>query len=128
VLSQSCTVAPVAVTISPRTTTVDACTQRTFTASVANSSNTAVTWSVQEVGGGSVSNGVYTAPAMAGTYHVVATSAADPTAVDTATVTVGDRVLSVSVAPATATLAPGASQQFVATIRTTCTTYTSSTN
>src|SRR5438128_2531198 len=41
--------------------------------------STAVTWSVQEIGGGSVdSAGAYTAPAAAGTYHVVATSVADP--------------------------------------------------
>jgi hypothetical protein len=128
VLSQSCTAGPVTLTISPKTTTVDACTQRSFTASVSNTSNLNVNWSVQEVGGGSVANGVYTAPAMAGTYHVVATSVVDPTAIDTATVTVADKVLSVTVAPASATVAPGGTQQFVATIRTTCTTYTSATN
>jgi len=51
--------------------------------------NTAVTWRVQEAGGGSVTNaGLYTAPAVAGTFHVLATSQADPTKTGTATVTV----------------------------------------
>jgi parallel beta-helix repeat protein len=47
------------------------------------------TWAVQEPGGGTIdANGVYTAPAGQGTYHVVATSTADPTKSDQATVTV----------------------------------------
>jgi hypothetical protein len=48
-----------------------------------------VTWSVRESGGGTVSSsGSYTAPAGAGTYHVVATSQADATKSATATITV----------------------------------------
>ncbi|MCW3099895.1 MAG: chiB1, partial [Chthonomonadaceae bacterium] len=48
---------------------------------VTGTSNTAVTWSVQEgASGGSISSsGVYTPPATAGTFHVVATSVADAT-------------------------------------------------
>ena len=50
----------------------------------------AVTWSVEEPGGGTVdARGRYTAPARAGSYHVVATSVADPRRSDGALVTVG---------------------------------------
>jgi len=61
-----------------------------FTATVTGSSNTSVTWSVQEgASGGSITNaGLYNAPANAGTFHVLATSQADATKVATATVTV----------------------------------------
>ena len=49
----------------------------------------AISWSVQEAGGGSVeSNGLYTAPPTPGTYHVIATSAADAKKSATATLTV----------------------------------------
>jgi hypothetical protein len=47
----------------------------TLTATVHNASNSAVTWSVVEAGGGSITAaGVYTAPAIPGTYTVKATS------------------------------------------------------
>lgn len=60
-----------------------------FAATVVGSANVAVTWSVQEAGGGTIDGaGNYTAPASTGTFHVVATSAADPTRSGTATVTV----------------------------------------
>lgn len=41
---------------------------------------------LDEAGGGTVANGVYSAPQAPGTYHVVATSTADPAS---ATVTLG---------------------------------------
>jgi hypothetical protein len=60
-----------------------------FTAIVANSADQAVTWSVGEAGGGSVSSaGLYTAPATPGVYHLVATAHADASRTATATVTV----------------------------------------
>src|SRR5258705_7836274 len=50
---------------------------------------TAVTWSLQEAGGGTVDgSGKNTAPATAGTYHVVATSVTDTSKPNSATVTV----------------------------------------
>jgi len=53
----------------------------TLTATVHNASNSAVTWSVVEAGGGSITAaGVYTAPAIPGTYTVKATSESDPMA------------------------------------------------
>lgn len=50
-----------------------------FMATVSGTSNTAVTWAVEESGGGSVTQaGVYTAPYASGPFHVAATSVADP--------------------------------------------------
>lgn len=78
-----------AVSITPTSVTVVPSATYQFTASVTGNSNTAVTWSVVESGGGAVStSGLYTAPASTGTYHVKATSQADSTATATATVTV----------------------------------------
>ena len=70
----------VAVSVSPSSATLDQGATRQFTATVTGSANTAVTWSVQESGGGAITSaGLYTAPNTAGTFHVVATSQADPT-------------------------------------------------
>lgn len=58
-----------------------------FTATVKGTSNTAVTWSIQESNGGTISEaGLYRAPLEIGSYHVVATSVADATKSATATV------------------------------------------
>jgi hypothetical protein len=80
----------VRVTISPTAATLPVGGTRTFSAAVTGTSNTVVTWSIQEgASGGSItSGGVYTAPNVPGTYHVVATSQADPTKHATATITV----------------------------------------
>ncbi|WP_049760102.1 glycosyl hydrolase family 28-related protein [Anaeromyxobacter dehalogenans] len=82
--------APVAVAIGPSSAAVTAGGSAQFTATVSGSTNTAVTWSVQEgaAGGTVTASGLYTAPATAGTYHVVATSAADPSRSAAAAVTV----------------------------------------
>jgi hypothetical protein len=62
-----------------------------FGAIVTGSTATAVTWTVQEAGGGTVdASGLYTAPGALGTYHVVATSVAAPSLSASATVTVSD--------------------------------------
>jgi hypothetical protein len=123
VLTQACQ--PVSVTISPATGAVDACKALAFSATVANATNTAVTWSVQEgaAGGAIASNGVYTAPSTGGTYHVVATSVADGSALAVNAVTVTERVLSVAVTPASSTLSPSGTAQFSATVTTTCGTF-----
>jgi hypothetical protein len=78
----------IAVVISPKT--VDVSTTQQFTASVTGTTNLAVTWSVAggNANGTITSTGLYTAPSTAGTYQVTATSVADPTKSDTATVTV----------------------------------------
>lgn len=83
------TVTSVGVTMSPSSATVTTSGTKSFTASVSNSANTQVTWSVVEGGGGTItSSGVYSAPSTTGTYHVKAVSSADPTKSATATVTV----------------------------------------
>jgi hypothetical protein len=118
----------VAISVTPSSKAINSCQSVTLAATVTGSSNTAVTWSVQEgsAGGTVTSAGVFTASATAGTYHVVATSAADPTKTAVATVTVTDKILSVAVAPTTVSLQPGASAQFTATVTTTCGTFASS--
>lgn len=112
----------VAVAVTPSPAAADACRTVQLTATVTNASNAAVTWTVQEgAAGGAVSTtGLYTAPATGGTYHVVATSVADPTRTAVAAVTVTERIVSVAVAPATATVQAGGAQQFTATVTTTC--------
>jgi len=112
----------VVVTVTPPAGPVDACHAVTLTATVTGSANTAVTWSVLEgaAGGTVTAAGVYTAPAGGGTYHLVATSVADPAKSATATVTVVERILSVQVNPPTAALLAGASVQLTATVVTTC--------
>jgi len=112
----------VAVAVSPATASVSGCQTATFAATVTGATNTAVTWSVLEgASGGTVSaGGVYTAPRAAGTYHVVATSAADGSRTASAAVAVATKVLSVALTPASASLTAGATRQLSATVTTTC--------
>ena len=74
---------PIAVTLSPSSVALAASQTQQFTATVANTSNTAVTWSLSPAGMGTIdSTGLYTAPAsIAGqqTVTVTATSQADTT-------------------------------------------------
>lgn len=62
-----------------------------FTAAVTGTADTSVTWSVQEgaTGGIVTGAGLYSASSSPGTYHIVATSRADPSKAGVATVTVG---------------------------------------
>ena len=80
----------VSVTISPLAVIVTQGETISFTATVTGTANTAVTWSIREHYGASItSSGVLTAPSNAvGTLHVVATSVADPTVSAAATVSV----------------------------------------
>ena len=82
--------APVAITVSPATAALQAGGAVQLTAAVTGSTNTSVTWTVQEgaAGGAVSSTGLYTAPSAAGTYHVVAKSVADATKTAVATITV----------------------------------------
>ena len=70
---------PVSINVTPGASALTVGQSQPFTASIANTSNTAVTWSVQEgtAGGTITAGGVYTAPMKAGNYHVVAVSVAD---------------------------------------------------
>jgi len=105
----------VAVAVAPLTAALLAGAQQQFAAAVTGTSNTAVIWSVQESGGGTVSTaGLYTAPATGGTFHVRATSVADPTKSASATVTV--TAVSVAVSPTSASVIAGNTRQFTATV------------
>ncbi|HLL04218.1 MAG TPA: hypothetical protein VK539_26770 [Myxococcaceae bacterium] len=109
----------ISVTISPRSVSLEAGASAPFAAAVAGTDNKAITWSVREgSAGGRVSEqGIYTAPNTVGTYHVVATSVADPSQSATATVTVTQpEVITVSISPSAVTLAPGALQAFSAVV------------
>lgn len=76
---------PVTVTVVGPSAVLNTGSSFTLTATVHNASNTAVTWSVVEVGGGSITAaGVYTAPATPGIYTVKATSQSDSSASGTA--------------------------------------------
>ncbi len=72
----------ITVTINPAgPVTVEVQGSQTFLATVTGTTNTAVTWSVQEgIAGGQIdlSTGVYTAPNTVDVFHVIATSKADP--------------------------------------------------
>ncbi len=113
---------PVAVAITPSTISLSGCAATTFTATVSNAANTAVTWSVQEgaTGGTIDAAGNYVAPAAPGAYHVVATSHADTTKSAVAAVTVSTQVLGVSVNPGATSILVGGTLQFTATVTTTC--------
>lgn len=118
---------PVTVSVSPSTGSVHSCQTLTFRATVTGATDTSVSWAVQEgAAGGTIStSGAYTAPNTAGTYHVVATSRADPTKSAIAQVQVTDLVLGVAVSPSTITVAAGGTAQFTATVTTTCGAFTS---
>lgn len=80
-----------AVTIAPPNVTLTLGDQQQFTATVTGLANNGINFSVQEDTGGSItSTGLYTAPNIPGTFHVIATSTADPTRKATATVIVQD--------------------------------------
>src|SRR6185312_8631475 len=116
--------AAVGLTIAPASATVDAGASLQFTATVANATDTAVTWSVNGVAGGAAAtgtisaSGLYTAPtSFPGLSQVTigAASTQDPAVTATATVTLAQPV-AVSVAPASATINVGASLGFTATV------------
>jgi len=85
----SSTSPPVTVTVVGPSDTLNTAAPFAFTAVVHNAASNAVSWSVVEPGGGSISpDGVYTAPAVPGTYTVKAASQFDPSASGTAQVVV----------------------------------------
>ena len=95
-----------------------------FSATVANSTNTAVSWSVNGIPSGSAqvgtisADGVYTAPAdlpAAGAVQVTATSQADSTKSSTAGVTITSDI-AISLSPNTSIAELGALQSFHATL------------
>jgi Bacterial Ig-like domain (group 2) len=82
--------------------------------------NKSVTWSASV--GTVTANGLFTAPATAGTATIKATSVADPTKSASATITVNaPSVTSIAVSPTTVTVLAGGTQQFNATVQGTVT-------
>ncbi|MBI4913768.1 MAG: hypothetical protein HY823_13620 [Acidobacteria bacterium] len=80
---------PVSVTVSPASVSLRTGETQTFTAAVSGSPNPGVAWSVIEPGGGTITaGGTYHAPAQAGSFHVRATAAGDPSRWGEAVVTV----------------------------------------
>lgn len=71
----------VGLTAQPLTSPVNVRSSVSLTATVTGTTNTGVNWLIREgaAGGAITSSGVYTAPSVAGTYHVVVSSVVDPT-------------------------------------------------
>jgi hypothetical protein len=103
---------PIVVSITPSTVNLLPGGVQAFTAIITGTSNSAANWAVQEgAAGGSITNmGVYTAPNISGTFHVIATSQADPTRNAIAAVTVP-----LTVFPASDVLGPLGVRAFTAT-------------
>ncbi len=117
----------VAVTISPSSATVNTGTTQQFTATVSGTSNTAVTWSVNNVQNGNStygsisSSGLYIAPSSlpAGPIVISAKSTADSAVSASAAVTLkatSQPNVTVTITPANATVSAGSTQQFTATV------------
>ncbi len=107
---------PITITLDPTSVTLDQGAVKQLAATVSNTANGAVDWSVVEgSAGGDVSvTGEYTAPKASGTFHVKATSVADNT--KSATVTVYVNAVAITLAPTGASVAPSQSTGFVATV------------
>lgn len=119
----------ITVSITPANPSVQTGNTQQFTATVANTSNTAVTWQVNDVTGGAaatgtISNsGLFTAPAAVpspATVTVKAISAADAAVTASVTVTITapppPPVVSVDLQPPTAVVQVGLTRQFTATV------------
>jgi RHS repeat-associated protein len=110
---------PISVSVSPKTASLYGGQTEQFSASVSNTSNTAVTWAISPSGTGTInSSGLYTAPSTVAsqqTVTITATSAANTSASASATVMLVPPV-SVSVTPTSAALYPSQTQQFVASV------------
>lgn len=113
---------PVSVSVAPSAVSLYPAGVLSFAASVANSSNTGVTWSLSPSIGSLTTSGAsatYTAPATILTPQavmVIASSNADPTKNASATLQLLPPV-NVTVSPAVATLEPGDSAQFSASVQ-----------
>jgi uncharacterized protein YjdB len=114
----------VTVSVDPATWSMLTGATKQFTATVTGTNTKTVTWSVQEgVTGGTVnSGGGYTAPALPGTFHVVATSTVDTSKSASAEVTVAYPPVAITISPTSVTVAPGAIYKFTANVSNTANT------
>jgi len=113
------------IAISPTTATVNANGTQQFLATVTGSSNTAVTWQVNHITGGSAatgtisSTGLYTAPPATTMLQVTVTAVASANSASTASAIVTVNPLpmgSVTISPTTAIVAVSGTQQFTAMV------------
>src|SRR5260370_351335 len=113
-----------AVSVTPTSESVLLGNQATFTATVTNTSDTTVSWSVNGVAGGNATvgtitfGGLYTGPAelaSRGTVQVTATSLADSAKFSTATLAITSDI-ALNLSPSPASLELGATQTFRATV------------
>ena len=106
----------ISVTVTPNSSTVLRGQTQSFAAKVTGTTNSAVTWSVQEPSGGTIdSTGLYTAPLdTSGTFHVVATSRANAAVQGIAAVAV--QLSQLTISPTAVTLAPDGTQTFTASV------------
>jgi hypothetical protein len=108
-------VSNIQVSVSPTAASLQTGAQQQFSASVSGTSNTAVTWSASS--GSIVASGVYTAPSIAGTYTITAVSNSDSTKSGSALIVVSPpQLVSVSVAPGSASVDEATQVQFTATV------------
>jgi len=114
----------VSVTLTPLSVSLTPSQTQAFTAMVANTTNTAVTWSLSAAVGSISTAGLYTAPASittAQTVTVTATSVANPVVSAHATVSLTP-IVNVTLNPTSVTLTPGQTQAFTATVANTANT------
>jgi hypothetical protein len=117
--SAKASVAVGAISLAPALATILPGGTQQFTATVQGFSNTAISWSVNQVSGGNStvgtisSTGFYTAPAQTGTYQIVATSTADTSVTASATVTVSSTI---TISPSAANVDAGTTEQFSAAV------------
>lgn len=112
----------ITVSVQPAAVTVSAgSTFSAFVATVTGTTNTSVTWMVDNIAGGNATTGTidasghYKAPTASGNHTVTAVSMADPGKSGTAEVTV-THAFSVAISPTSATVAAKATQQFTAAV------------
>jgi len=110
------------VKVSPLTASITTAQTQQFNATVTNSTNTAVTWSVDGVQGGNANvgvisaDGLYTPPSSAATHAISAASMADSTKSGSATISVRLPSVAVTITPVTASISTIQKQQFNATV------------
>lgn len=106
----------ISVAVTPKSVTVLRDATQVFTAKVAGTTNTAITWSVEESSGGTIdSAGLYTPPQNgAGVFHVIATTQANSAAAGVAAVLVP--MPQVTIDPVAVTLRPSGTRTFAATV------------
>ena len=117
--SATVTVTAAQASISPANAAIMAGASQQFTAIFAGQANPSITWSVDGVSGGNssvgtiTSAGLYTAPAGSGNHTIAASSSSTPSESASAQIS----VFTLSVSPGTATVPPGGTQQFTASLQ-----------